>query len=159
VERYRFIGIITILIVLAIIALYRIQAAQSTPTVETQVVNEEEGMKSAVMGLYEGYRSCMEKPPEAAMGQVSSYCQSHSKYTPENFVSNLAKGGISAAGADPIICAQNIVQSTIVGSVNPSQQSAEVIESFGEDTKVKIKVTLIQEDKSWKVDNVICPIP
>jgi len=158
-QRTKLIVTITILIILAIIALLRIQAVQPTPSVETKVVNEEDGMKAAVMGLFNGYKSCMENPPEEAIGQVGSYCQVHNSFASGSFVSNLEKGGTAAAGGDPITCSQNPPTSVKVGTINPSQETAEVIESFGGEIETKIKVTLIQKDSVWKVDNIICPIP
>jgi hypothetical protein len=158
-QRNQIIIVITILIIIAIIALLKIQTTQSTPTVETKVVNEEGDMKSAVIGLYDGYKSCMENPPEEAVGKVSNYCQTNNTYTSENFIGNIEKGGVAAAGGDPITCGQNPPLRVSVGTVNPSQQTAEVIESFGEAIETKVKVALIKEGSAWKIDNIICPIP
>jgi hypothetical protein len=160
VNRNRFIIIVSVLIVISIGILLHIQAQGQKPPVKEVVVDETENMKSSVMGLYTTYQKCMTTPPKQAIGQVSTYCQANNAYTSADFISNLKKGGVAAAGADPITCAQNTVQNTRVGTINPQQKTAEVIESFGDPaTDVKIKVSLVKVENAWKVDNVICPLP
>lgn len=158
-SRNRFIIVVAVLIIIAILILLQIQLKEQKPPVKAVVENETEQMKTAVMGLYNSYKECMTNPPVEAFGQVSTYCQDNNQYAAKSFVSNLEKGGVAKAGADPITCAQNIAQNIQVGRINPAQQTVEVLENFGGTTDVKIKISLIEENNSWKINNVICPLP
>jgi len=117
----------------------------------------------AVSAFYQGYEDCMRNPPQAAAGQVSTYCQTHTGLTTQDFAQNLEAGGTAKAGADPIFCAQSPPQSTSIGQVVPSSDgtmmTVHVIESFGAAPKVDISVTVKMENGQWKVDNISCPAP
>ncbi len=158
-SRDRFIILISILIVIAIGILLWMQARDQNPPVKVTVENETDQMKAAVLGLYNTYQRCMSNPPPKASGQVSRYCQAHNKYASASFTKNLEKGGVAKAGADPIYCAQNSPIRITMGTVNPAQQTVEVIENFGSSTNTKIKAALVEEENIWKVDNFTCPLP
>lgn len=109
--------------------------------------------------FYTAYQTCLTTPPEEALGQVSNYCQIHTGYTTSNFEKNLETGGVAAAGADPILCAQNIPEKVSAKGLNdetPTSARVSMEFQFGELTQLNT-VDLVNEDGKWKVDNVVCP--
>lgn len=155
-SRDRFIIIVTIFIVVVIGILLQVEAYEQRPPVKVSIENETEKMKSAVMGLYDSYQECMINPPAEAVGQVSNYCQASNLFVSESFIKNITA---NPPPVDPITCSQNPPTSIKVGVVNPAQQTAEVIENFGQSIDTEIKVSLIEEGNSWKVTSITCPLP
>lgn len=115
-------------------------------------------MSVVAQDYYDKYNSCLKNPPAAAEGNVSVYCQENTGLTSANFINNLAKGGVAKAGADPVLCAQNTPDSIAVSSVNPLKNQVTVAEKFGTITQ-DITVSMVENNGSWQVDNIICPAP
>lgn len=108
--------------------------------------------------FYQRYLYCMKNPPEEAMGKVSEYCQNNTGLTTNSFQANIDKGGISKAGADPILCGQNPPEKVTVAKTLPAKNSALVIEKFGE-MSIQITSVLKNIDGKWLIDNIVCPKP
>lgn len=126
-----------------------------TPTVPPTATPEE-----VTSGFYQIYANCLKNPPPAARGQVSVFCQNNNPFGASNLAANLRAGGVAQAGADPVVCAQNLPQATTIGqaSTNGSKSTLTVIEAFA-GNRVSIKVDLVKEGNSWKVSNITCPRP
>ncbi len=132
---------------------------QPTPT--TIGTSDKTAASEITNNFYQSYDTCMKNPPAAAAGKVSEYCQNNSGFTTSNFAANLEKGGTAKAGADPIFCAQNVPESIIVNpsiQITGSKALALVNETFGP-TQIEIQVELLKENGTWKVDNIVCPLP
>lgn len=114
----------------------------------------------AVAGFYAQYEDCMKNPPKPATGQVGLYCQSHNPFITGTFVTNLERGGVAKAGADPVVCAQNFPQNIKVGNstVQGNTTKVKVIETFGPSTVEPI-LSLLKQENGWRVDNITCPKP
>ena len=110
--------------------------------------------------FYDEYMSCMTTPPSQAAGQVGNWCANNNSQESPGFPANLEAGGVSAAGADPIVCAQSFPMSYSVGDGNYSAASksgtAIVTEKFGSGD-LKLTVKLIKQDNQLVVDNIVCP--
>jgi hypothetical protein len=156
--------IILFVLLIGVVALSFFTRKESTPVKQT---NSQTGKVSAHSALgvaqnfYTAYQNCLQNPPEQAIGQVSTYCQANTGFTTQNFVKNLETGGVAAAGADPILCAQNTpekieAQSMSEQTLLTARVNVNLI--FGEMTQTN-KVDLINEDGVWKVDNIMCPQP
>ncbi len=143
------------------------KAVPPTPTgpIESTSVPTDDLDKTAIYevttSFYEKYDSCMKNPPAEATGKVGEYCQNNSGLTTSAFADNLEKGGTAKAGADPIICAQNMPESI---TVNPEVQITVnkgvvfVSEKLGQ-SQIEIHANLLKENGSWKIDNIVCPLP
>ncbi len=131
----------------------------TTPTLD--INKDRQKVTEIVKSFYQNYDDCMKNPPAKAKGQVSIYCQNNSGLTTPDFQSNLDEGGTSKAGADPIYCAQNPAESVSVDDVKISgnQSTGLISETFGEIKLKDIKVELLNNGESWKIDNLICPKP
>jgi len=114
----------------------------------------------AAQGFYASFEDCMKNPPPPAAGQVSLYCQSHNPFITATFVTNLERGGVAKAGADPVVCAQNFPQKISVGTftVEGNTAKGKITETFGTST-VQPAISLLKETTGWKVDNITCPRP
>lgn len=111
--------------------------------------------------FYSAYESCLTTPPQEAAGEVSQYCQTHTGLTSSNFAANLETGGVAAAGADPILCAQNVpeaIKAQAVQDETPTSARVSMQLKFGETNQTN-SVDLVNEDGNWKVDNIVCPTP
>lgn len=115
---------------------------------------------SAVQNFYDAYEMCMKTPPPAAEGRVTQYCIQHNEFGFTSLVNNLDKRGTTAAGGDPIYCAQNPPQSIKAQNFLTDADNntiVNLIESYGPgEQRLQIKITL--EDNKWKVSDVICPV-
>lgn len=112
--------------------------------------------------FFDEYLNCMTNPPTAAQGQVGDYCQGHNSQATSSLTDNLVAGGVAAAGADPIVCAQAFPISYLVTTANynsaTSQGQATVTEKFGS-SDVLVKVALTNATGKMLVDNIVCPVP
>lgn len=111
--------------------------------------------------FYEEYLTCMADPPGMEAGNVGGHCQSHNSFATTLLPANLEIGGISAAGADPITCAQSFPISFRVVAVpfdDSTQAESNVIEKFSMG-EITIKVKLTNSPGELRVDNIICPAP
>lgn len=117
----------------------------------------------AALNYYKAYTACSINPPTAALGMVDNYCQANNPYGTEGLVKILVQNGKIPFGVNPVTCAQNIVLNTTVekttGSIQGDTGSVTVVESFGEDNRVKIKVDLVKDGETWLVSNITCPSP
>lgn len=158
-------GILAILLLGGIVFLYlnrsqknNLTTSQPTPT--SGNLSDKAIVSEITSNFYNNYDSCLKNPPAQAAGKVSEYCQNNTGVTSATFEENLAKGGTAKAGADPIVCAQNLPESV---AVNPDTQIIDdkavafVSERFGS-TQIKIQVILVKENGSWLIDNIICPV-
>lgn len=139
----------------------RQQQTSISPTSTESSALDTAAVSEVTSNFYKEYDSCMKNPPAAAAGKVSVYCQNNSGLTTAAFAANLDKGGTSKAGADPIFCAQNPPESI---TVNPDTQItadkavAYISEVFGQ-MQIKIQADLLKYGDTWKIDNIICPLP
>lgn len=162
-NQRRFAAVVGIMIF--VVGMYFIITRQQSSNSEPSPTPSSKVSANSPIGVttnfYMTYQDCLSNPPEAAAGQASTYCQANSGLTSQNFVSNLETGGVAAAGADPILCAQNVPEKITAKSINEetmtsARVSVDVV--FGSVTQTNI-VDLTNEDGSWKVDNVVCPTP
>ena len=118
-------------------------------------------IRTIVEQFYNEYEECMKRPPEAAQGRVSEYCQQNNSYISAQFYGNLVAGGIAKAGADPISCSQNPPQTISVTNVHQEndQAAATVRSQYGSIEGNEITIKLQREDSRWKVTNILCPPP
>ena len=104
----------------------------------------------------------MTNPPTEAAGQVGNYCADHNSHATPALPANLVAGGVSEAGADPIVCAQNFPMSYSVTSATydsaTSTGEATLTEKFGSIDE-PIQVKLRYSSSNLLVDNIICPKP
>lgn len=137
---------------------------QQTSTPSTSATNnslDKTTVSEVTSNFYKDYDSCMKNPPAKAAGQVSEYCQNNTGLTTTTFAANLEKGGTAKAGADPIFCAQNPPENIAVNQdiqITDGKAVAFVNKKMGP-TQIKIQVNLLKENKDWKVDNIVCPLP
>ncbi len=116
-------------------------------------------LPGVISKFYENYQNCLKDPPKEASGKVSIYCQENTGSTSVNFNQNIEIGGVASAGADPIVCAQDLPENI---TVNPNIQMGEgsaigsVEEKFGS-SLINVWLSLVSENGDWKIDNVICP--
>lgn len=111
------------------------------------------------INFYKNYDSCMKNPPAQAAEKVGEYCQNNTGLTTISFASNLEKGGIAKAGADPIYCAQNTAEEiTVLPDVEITAAKAVIFvnKKMGP-TQIKIQADLLKDNGNWKIDNIICP--
>lgn len=111
--------------------------------------------------FYTAYQSCLKAPHANVVGNVSELCQTTTGFTTENFAKNLETGGVAIAGADPILCAQNVpeaIKAQGVQDETPTSARVSMQLTFGEVTQINF-VDLVTQDGNWKVDNVVCPTP
>jgi hypothetical protein len=105
----------------------------------------------------------MTNPPAEAIGQVGNWCSSNNSNATVNFPANLETGGVAAAGADPIVCAQSFPMSYNVRD-DATYESAKktgtafVAEQFGSGELV-LTVLLSGAGDRLLVDNIVCPVP
>jgi hypothetical protein len=122
-----------------------------------------EAVASTTKAFYDEYMNCMTNPPAEAIGQVGNWCSSNNSNATSNFPANLEAGGVAAAGADPIVCAQSFPMSYKVKE-NATYNSAEktgkalVAEQFGSGELVLTALLSGINDKLL-VDNIVCPVP
>jgi len=103
----------------------------------------------------------MTTPPAEAKDHVGDYCQSHNSNATDALPANLKRGGVSDAGADPIVCAQNFPMSYSVhlGRLDSSGRGqAVVIEKFGAGSRVIIHADLQNNSGKFLIDNIVCPV-
>lgn len=118
-----------------------------------------EDPKAVTEKFYTAYEDCLKNPPKEAEGKVSVYCQDNTGYTAKGFSANLEHGGTAAKGADPVACAQDLPYNhqvsdpTFYGDSNAQV----VVQEFFAGPRLDIRVELVKEDGSWKVNNVLCP--
>lgn len=128
-----------------------------------QVKKDLNDMRVAAQNYYDSYLACNANPPPAAVGAVDDYCQSHNPYGTEGLVTILVKNGAIPYGVNPVTCAQNIALATNVekttGSVNGDRGAVTVVENFGDNNRVKIKVDLARAGDTWLVSGITCPPP
>lgn len=119
-------------------------------------------VSSVTKAFYDEYSNCMINPPAEANDQVGEYCSSHNSQATTVLPANLEAGGVAAAGADPIVCAQNFPISYSVTSSEFDSETgngvAALTEKFGA-SDVVITVKLRYESNKMLVDNIVCPKP
>ncbi len=118
-------------------------------------------IKETASQFYNEYMSCMTTPPTEAAGEVGGYCQSHNSYATPELPAHLAAGGVSAAGADPVVCAQSFPMSLSVDSTSFDANhggKAIVVEKFGAGD-VSVDVVMTDASGAMLVDNIVCPTP
>jgi hypothetical protein len=119
-------------------------------------------VSSVTKAFYDEYSNCMTNPPTEAAGQVGNYCADHNSHATPALPANLVAGGVSEAGADPIVCAQNFPMSYSVTSATydsaTSTGEATLTEKFGSIDE-PIQVKLRYSSSNLLVDNIICPKP
>ena len=119
-----------------------------------------DAVAKVAQAFYDEYLNCMTNPPAEATGQVGNWCASNNSHESPGFPANLEAGGVAAAGADPIVCAQSFPISYSVSDANyePVGKSGTAIitEKFGSGD-LKVAVILINQSKQLIVDNIICP--
>ena len=138
-----------------------------TPTSATASPPETSFSAEAVVivtqAFYDEYVDCMTNPPAEAIGQVGNWCSSNNSNATANFPANLETGGVAAAGADPIVCAQSFPMSYNVRD-DATYESAKktgtafVVEQFGSGELV-LTVLLSGAGDRLLVDNIVCPVP
>lgn len=139
----------------------------SSYSAESRMGGEAKGdlsdMRVAAQNYYDAYLACNSNPPPDANGDVDKYCQSHNPYGTASLVPILIKNAQIPYGVNPVICAQNTALATSVekttGSTNGSTGTVTVIENFGDNNRVKIKIDLMKEGDIWLVSNITCPPP
>jgi len=118
-------------------------------------------IQAKAQAFFEEYMLCMTKPPAEAKDHVGDYCQSHNSNATKDLPANLKRGGVSDAGADPVVCAQNFPMSYSVnlGHLDSKGRGrAIVIEKFGAGSRVLIDATLLNTSGTFLVDNLTCPV-
>ena len=131
-------------------------SSSPTPTVDAPAI-----IKAKTKSFYDEYMLCMTEPPAAAKDNVGTYCQSHNSNATKVFPINLKLGGVSDAGADPIVCAQSFPESYSVGLglLDPEGIGhAIVVEQFGGNSKVLVTAVLKNDSGEFLVDNIVCAI-
>jgi hypothetical protein len=122
-----------------------------------------EAVVIVTQAFYDEYMECMTNPPAEAIGQVGNWCSSNNSNATSSFPANLEAGGVAAAGADPIVCAQSFPMSYKVED-NATYLFAEktgtafVTEQFGSGELVLTALLNGAGDKLL-VDNIVCPVP
>jgi hypothetical protein len=159
-----------LLVVVMALTLSGCQAASTetgaTPTVSTSSVAtsptiDPQDVGDVAIGLYTEYMDCMKNPPAQAAGQVSAWCASHNSHATDNLPANLEAGGIAAAGADPIVCAQEFpMQLAVASTTLETGNSAHtmIVETFASGD-ITIDVTLRSDSGEFLVDDILCPMP
>ena len=134
----------------------------STSASQTSGENLQDKVSSVTKAFYDEYTNCMINPPAEAVNQAGAYCASHNSQATAVLPANLEAGGVSAAGADPIVCAQNFpISYSVTSSEFDSATNAGVAsltETFGANDTV-ITVKLRYESNKMLVDNIVCPKP
>jgi len=134
--------------------------ASATPTASPMdTASWPTDIQAKTKAFYDEYMLCMTKPPAEAKDHVGDYCQSHNSNATSTLPANLERGGVSSAGADPIVCAQNFPMSYTVnlGFLDSKGQGrAIVIEKFGAGSRVLIDATLLNTSGKFLVDNLTC---
>ncbi len=131
-------------------------SATSTPTFGVPGL-----LKAKTKSFFDEYMLCMTKPPAEAKDYVGDYCQSHNSNATQSLPANLKLGGVSDAGADPILCAQNVPESFSVGMgfLDPEGVgNVMVIQNFSSDSKVFVNVRLQNDSGEYLVDNIQCAV-
>lgn len=122
-----------------------------------------EAVVIVTQAFYDEYMNCMTNPPAEAIGQVGNWCSSNNSNATSNFPANLEAGGVAAAGADPIVCAQSFpisykVENDATYSSSEKNGSAFVTEKFGSGDLV-LTALLSGASEKLLVDNILCPVP
>lgn len=122
-----------------------------------------EAVVKVTQAFYDEYMNCMTTPPTQAAGQVGNWCASNNSNATPSFPANLEAGGVAAAGADPIVCAQSFPMSYKV-ETNASYSAVEkngtafVTEKFGA-SDLTLTASLTGADGKLRVYNIVCPVP
>ena len=136
-----------------------VSSVTSSPSASEQMKTK---VSSVTKAFYDEYSNCMINPPAEANDQVGEYCSSHNSQATTVLPANLEAGGVAAAGADPIVCAQNFPISYSVTSSEFDSETgngvAALTEKFGA-SDVVITVKLRYESNKMLVDNIVCPKP
>ncbi len=140
--------------------LYLTKKTAPAPSQTNTTPSPSQSAGEVVTLFYKKYQDCMKNPPLEAEGNVDIYCQSHTDLTTPAFLNNLDQGGTAKAGANPIVCAQNIPETVQIGSISSNNGTSQVVvtETFGP-TKLEVPVLLKLENNQWRVDNIVCPRP
>lgn len=119
-----------------------------------------ESPQDVTMAFYRAYDLCLKNPPKDAGEDIISYCQKNRKYTSTRFLQNLELSDMVTKGADPIICSQNSPKIIQLGRIlnRETDTVVYIVESFSTGD-IQIPVTLILENRTWKVDSITCPLP
>lgn len=141
-------------------AIYTPTSATASPPVTSFSA---EAVVIVTQAFYDEYMNCMTNPPAAAIGQVGNWCSSNNSNATSNFPANLEAGGVAAAGADPIVCAQSFpisykVENDATYSSSEKNGSALVTEKFGSGDLV-LTALLSGASEKLLVDNILCPVP
>ena len=119
-----------------------------------------DAVAKVAQAFYDEYLNCMTIPPAEATCQLGNWCSSNNSHEGPGFLANLEAGGVAAAGADPIVCAQSFPMSYSASEGNYSVASksgtATVTEKFGSGV-LKVTVKLVKQDSQLIVDNIVCP--
>ena len=118
-------------------------------------------IQARTQAFYDEYMLCMTKPPAEAKDHVGDYCQSHSSSATKDLPANLKRGGVSDAGADPVVCAQSFPMSYSVNLGfldSKGRGQAIVIEKFGAGSRVLVNATLLNDSGKFLVDNLTCAV-
>jgi len=134
--------------------------ASSTPTPSaTNTLDRHALISETASQFYAEYMGCMTTPPTQAAGEVGGYCQSHNSYATPELPAHLAAGGVSAAGADPVVCAQSFPMSFTVSATSFDANQggkATVVEKFGA-SDLSVTVVVTDASGAMLVDNIVCP--
>jgi hypothetical protein len=122
-----------------------------------------EAVISVTQAFYDEYMECMTNPPAEAIGQVGNWCSSNNSNASASFPANLEAGGVAAAGADPIVCAQSFPMSYKAkddATYNSAEKTgkASVAEQFGSG-ELELTALLSGANDKLLVDNIVCPVP
>lgn len=134
--------------------------SQPTQVPTSPATNEARAISALIDSFYKKYDLCMKNPPGEAAGRVSEYCQGSSGLSTADFTDNLEKGGVAKAGADPVVCAQNLPESITPGKIEIKGDTSlsYISEKYGA-TIVNVQIELIKDSGTWKIDNIVCPKP
>ena len=126
----------------------------------TPIPSEESQIRQLTTQYYEFYTQCLINPPQAANGQIISFCQQNNPGNSADLVENLRLKDLAKKGLDPILCTlKNQVATTTLDEINSLTDSrAEVTmnQQLGSQTR-PILVNLVKFNQQWKVDNISCP--
>ena len=135
------------------------QSISETPSATPLLLDPEE-MKVAADAFYAEYVDCLTNPPAEAKDRVSVWCQQHNSYGAAELYENLVKGGVAAAGADPVACAQDLPRSfTAVKAGVSNRMYGWVRVEADFSTRLIIGLRMRQGFDHPIVTMVNCPIP
>jgi hypothetical protein len=118
-------------------------------------------IQAKTKAFYDEYMLCMTKPPVEAKDHVGDYCQSHNSNATKDLPANLKRGGVSDAGADPVVCAQSFPMSYSVnlGFLDSKGRGQAIVsEKFGAGSRVLVSATLLNDSGTFLVDNLTCAV-